>query len=184
MSRDPTHTPPRRALPLLQPPARRDPMGPAYIALRDGLRRFIRRRAHESHVDGLVQEVFLRMQEHAGELREDERIARVGLSHRAQRRGRSSPTRSCAGQLVGVLGQLEHHQLRGSRSRGAESAETSGGLSTARRAGAPWSSRARLREGRPGFSCRPPRQPNRSPERRLRTARGPVGSGSTVRDSE
>jgi RNA polymerase sigma-70 factor (ECF subfamily) len=75
MSRDPTHTPPRRALPLLQPPARRDPMGPAYIALRDGLRHFIRRRAHESHVDDLVQEVFLRMQEHAGELREDERIA-------------------------------------------------------------------------------------------------------------
>jgi RNA polymerase sigma-70 factor (ECF subfamily) len=75
MNDDGTNRPPRRALPVLPPAARRDPVGPAYVALRDGLRHFIRRRVAEDHVDDLVQEVFLRMQEHADALRDEERLA-------------------------------------------------------------------------------------------------------------
>lgn len=52
-----------------------DPVGPAYLALRDGLRGFIRRRVAPDVVDDLVQEVFLKMQEHAGELRDSDRIS-------------------------------------------------------------------------------------------------------------
>jgi RNA polymerase sigma-70 factor (ECF subfamily) len=52
-----------------------DSLAPAYAALRDGLRRFVRRRVDDAHVDDLVQEVFVRMQSHAGELRDEQRLA-------------------------------------------------------------------------------------------------------------
>ena len=59
-------------LPIRKP---RDPVNPAYVALRDGLRHYIRRRVPEAYVDDLVQEVFLRMQEHASALRDEQRLA-------------------------------------------------------------------------------------------------------------
>jgi RNA polymerase sigma-70 factor (ECF subfamily) len=52
-----------------------DSLAPAYATLRAGLRRFVRRRVDESHVDDLVQEVFVRMQSHAAELRDEQRLA-------------------------------------------------------------------------------------------------------------
>lgn len=60
-----------RRLPVIAP----DPAAPAHAALRGGIRQFVRRRVHADHVDDLVQEVFLRLSEHAGELREDGRLA-------------------------------------------------------------------------------------------------------------
>jgi RNA polymerase sigma-70 factor (ECF subfamily) len=52
-----------------------DSLAPAYATLRAGLRRFVRRRVDDWHVDDLVQEVFVRMQSHAGELRDEQRLA-------------------------------------------------------------------------------------------------------------
>lgn len=48
---------------------------PVYLALRDGLRRFVARRVRPEHVDDLVQDIMMRMHEHAGDLREDVRVA-------------------------------------------------------------------------------------------------------------
>jgi RNA polymerase sigma-70 factor (ECF subfamily) len=45
------------------------------MALRDGLRQFVRKRARPDDVDDLVQEVFVRMQAHATELRDEGRLA-------------------------------------------------------------------------------------------------------------
>ncbi|MBL8739833.1 MAG: sigma-70 family RNA polymerase sigma factor, partial [Myxococcales bacterium] len=52
-----------------------DPVGPAYRSLRDGLRQFMRNRVGEEHADDLVQDVFLRMHEHADGLRDEDRVA-------------------------------------------------------------------------------------------------------------
>lgn len=52
-----------------------DPVSPAYRSLRDGLRQFMRNRVGEQHADDLVQDVFLRMQEHADALRDEDRLA-------------------------------------------------------------------------------------------------------------
>lgn len=52
-----------------------DPVGPAYRSLRDGLRQFMRNRVGEAHADDLVQDVFLRMHEHAEGLRDEDRVA-------------------------------------------------------------------------------------------------------------
>ncbi len=49
-------------------------MAEAYLALRDRLRRFVARRAPAEHVDDLVQDIVLRMQEHASELRDETRL--------------------------------------------------------------------------------------------------------------
>lgn len=54
---------------------KRDPVAPAHRALRDGLRRFVARRVRPDQVDDLMQDIVLRMQEHAGELRDEERVA-------------------------------------------------------------------------------------------------------------
>lgn len=56
-------------------PPRRDPIVPAHQALRDGLKRFVARRVPAHEVDDLVQEVFLKMQENADALRDDERVS-------------------------------------------------------------------------------------------------------------
>ena len=70
------------------------PDAAAQRALRDGVRRFVARRAPAEHVDDFVQDVFLRMQERAGDLRDEARLAgwalRVAQSvvadhHRARR---------------------------------------------------------------------------------------------------
>ncbi len=47
---------------------------PVSVALRDGLRRFVARRVRPEHVDDLVQDILLRMHEHAGELRDEARL--------------------------------------------------------------------------------------------------------------
>lgn len=52
-----------------------DPMAPAHRSLRDGLRQFMRNRVGEAHADDLVQDVFLRMHEHAEGLRDEDRVA-------------------------------------------------------------------------------------------------------------
>ena len=48
---------------------------PAYLALRDGLRRFVARKVAPQHVDDLVQDILLRMHERAGDLRDKTRVA-------------------------------------------------------------------------------------------------------------
>jgi RNA polymerase sigma-70 factor (ECF subfamily) len=89
---------------LLEPATVRtmDPMEPAdahavtpvYQALREGVRRYVARRVRPEHVDDLVQDVFLRMHERAGELGDEARLAgwafRIAQSvvvdhHRARR---------------------------------------------------------------------------------------------------
>ena len=45
-------------------------VAPASTALRDGLRRFVARRVRPDNVDDLVQDILLRMHEHASELRD------------------------------------------------------------------------------------------------------------------
>lgn len=50
-------------------------MAPVSLALREGLRRFVSRRVRADHVDDLVQDILLRMQEHADDLRDEARIA-------------------------------------------------------------------------------------------------------------
>jgi RNA polymerase sigma-70 factor (ECF subfamily) len=69
---------------------------PAYLALRDGLRSFVARRARPDHVDDLVQDILLRMHEHADDLRDETRLAgwafRIAQSvvtdhHRARKDG-------------------------------------------------------------------------------------------------
>lgn len=71
---------------------------PVYLALRDGLRRFVARRMQAEHVDDLVQDILMRLHEHAGELRDEARLpgwafriahAVVADHHRA--RGRELP---------------------------------------------------------------------------------------------
>ena len=47
---------------------------PAYLALRDGLRRFVARRVRPEHVDDVVQDILMRMHQHAGELRDEARL--------------------------------------------------------------------------------------------------------------
>jgi RNA polymerase sigma-70 factor (ECF subfamily) len=49
-------------------------MTPVYLALRDGLRRFVARRVRPEHVDDLVQDILLRMHERAGELHDEARL--------------------------------------------------------------------------------------------------------------
>jgi len=73
-------------------------VGPAYTALRDGIRRFVAARVAPANVDDVVQDVFVRMQESVGDLRDEERLAgwafRVARSvvvdhHRALARSRA-----------------------------------------------------------------------------------------------
>lgn len=47
----------------------------AYLALRADVRQFVARRVPPDSVDDLAQEIFLRMHQHAGELRDAERVA-------------------------------------------------------------------------------------------------------------
>lgn len=47
---------------------------PVYLALRDGIRRFVARRVRPEHVDDLVQDVLLRMHERAGDLHDEARL--------------------------------------------------------------------------------------------------------------
>lgn len=47
---------------------------PVYLALRDGLHRFVARRVRPDHVDDLVQDIMLRMHERAGDLRDEARL--------------------------------------------------------------------------------------------------------------
>ncbi len=47
---------------------------PVYLSLRDSLRSFVARRVAPDHVDDLVQDILLRMHEHAGELRDEARL--------------------------------------------------------------------------------------------------------------
>lgn len=47
---------------------------PVVLALKDALRRFVGRRVRPEHVDDLVQDILLRMHEHAGDLRDAERL--------------------------------------------------------------------------------------------------------------
>jgi RNA polymerase sigma-70 factor, ECF subfamily len=54
---------------------RDDRVGLAHLTLHADVRRFIARRVEPSAVDDLVQEVFLKVHENAGELRDAERIA-------------------------------------------------------------------------------------------------------------
>lgn len=83
-------------------PVRDENAQPGYLALREGLRQFIRRRVHPDHVDDLVQEVFLRMHLYASDLRDDERLAgwafkiarNVIVDH--HRRSRGGPVASVA----------------------------------------------------------------------------------------
>ncbi len=49
-------------------------MTPVYLAMRDGLRRFVARRVRPEHVDDLVQDIMLRMHERAGDLRDEARL--------------------------------------------------------------------------------------------------------------
>lgn len=86
--------------PATPPPPRRcgHAVGPAHVALRDAIRRFVASRVAPAHVDDVVQDVFVRMQEHLGGLRDEERLAgwafRVATSvvadhHRSLARERS-----------------------------------------------------------------------------------------------
>jgi RNA polymerase sigma-70 factor (ECF subfamily) len=59
---------------VARPGAGRHPMTPVYLALRDGLRRFVARRVRPEHVDDLVQDILLRMHERAGDLHEEARL--------------------------------------------------------------------------------------------------------------
>lgn len=47
---------------------------PVYLALRDGIRRFVSRRVRPEHVDDLVQDILLRMHERAGDLHDEARL--------------------------------------------------------------------------------------------------------------
>ena len=47
---------------------------PVYLALRDGIRRFVARRVRPEQVDDVVQDVLLRMHERAGDLHDDARL--------------------------------------------------------------------------------------------------------------
>ena len=47
---------------------------PVNLALREGLRRFDSRRVRAENVDDVVQDILMRMHEHAGELRDDARL--------------------------------------------------------------------------------------------------------------
>jgi RNA polymerase sigma-70 factor (ECF subfamily) len=47
---------------------------PVYLALRDGIRRFVARRVRSEHVDDVVQDVLLRMHERAGDLHDEARL--------------------------------------------------------------------------------------------------------------
>lgn len=73
--------PPAGSSPLSEeaPPVRDeptcDPVAPVTRSLRDGLRQFMRNRVGEQHADDLVQDVLLRMQEYAAELRDSDRVA-------------------------------------------------------------------------------------------------------------
>ena len=49
-------------------------MTPVYLALRDGLRRFVACRVRAEHVDDLVQDILLRMHERAGDLHDEARL--------------------------------------------------------------------------------------------------------------
>lgn len=49
-------------------------MTPVYLALRDGLRRFVARRVRPEHVADLVQDILLRMHERAGDLHDEARL--------------------------------------------------------------------------------------------------------------
>ncbi len=46
----------------------------AYLALRDGLRRYVSRRVRPADVDDVVQDILLRMHERAGDLRDEARL--------------------------------------------------------------------------------------------------------------
>lgn len=47
---------------------------PVYLALRDGIRRFVARRVRPEHVDDVVQDILLRMHERAGDLHDEARL--------------------------------------------------------------------------------------------------------------
>ncbi len=48
---------------------------PVYLALRVALRRYVGRRVRAQHIDDLVQDILMRMHEHAGDLRDEQRLA-------------------------------------------------------------------------------------------------------------
>jgi RNA polymerase sigma-70 factor (ECF subfamily) len=75
---------------------------PVYLALRKALRGYIARRVRPEHVDDVVQDVMMRMHEHAAELREEARLpawafriaqAVVADHHRARGKEPSIPGR-------------------------------------------------------------------------------------------
>lgn len=66
--------PPRAAPPEVASPAAGHAVTPVYLALRDGIRRFIARRVRPEHVDDVVQDVLLRMHERAGDLHDEARL--------------------------------------------------------------------------------------------------------------
>lgn len=49
-------------------------MTPVVLALKDAMRSYVARRVPAEHVDDVVQDIFLRMHERAGDLREAERL--------------------------------------------------------------------------------------------------------------
>lgn len=62
-------------LAMQAPPKFRDrAIAPAYLSLREGMRRFVSARVHRDQVEDVVQDILLRMHEHAGELRDDTRL--------------------------------------------------------------------------------------------------------------
>jgi RNA polymerase sigma-70 factor (ECF subfamily) len=62
-----------------EPTAGRRRVAPVQQALRDGLRRFVARRARPEDVDDLVQDVLLRMHERAADLQDEARLAAWAL---------------------------------------------------------------------------------------------------------
>jgi RNA polymerase sigma-70 factor (ECF subfamily) len=95
------------------PPAGVGPRGhavtPVYLALRDGIRRFVARRVRPEHVDDLVQDVLLRMHERAGDLHDEARLPgwafRVAQSVVADHHRRKRP--EVPGGGAGELGDGE-----------------------------------------------------------------------------
>ena len=74
--RAPPSARPSATVARVAPPALRDriELERAYARLRADIRRFVARRAPPDVVDDLTQEVFVRMQEHAGDLRDSGRL--------------------------------------------------------------------------------------------------------------
>ncbi|MBI2394827.1 MAG: sigma-70 family RNA polymerase sigma factor [Deltaproteobacteria bacterium] len=85
---------------------------PVYLALRDGIRRFIARRVRPEHVDDLVQDVLLRMHERAGDLHDEARLPgwafRIAQSVVADHHRRKRPEVPCVPGQAGV--EAEEHE--------------------------------------------------------------------------